>query len=115
MRSLDDLRLSLSPAPDGGVMDLGILKSAVSRVEADGQFKDLMVGLSTQVLTPEAELERFVARFVERCVFAGVDRAALANTLVITGALMRSAIEGREAAATAMRAVAAGIYTDDSL
>lgn len=112
MRNLDDLRLSLSPAPGGGVMDVGVVKSAVGRAEADGQFADLMSELSEQFPTPEAELERFVARFAERCILAGIDQTALADTMIISGALIRTATEGREAAAATLRAVADGIGAD---
>lgn len=110
MRSLDDLRLSLAPAKGGGVIDVGLVKSAVDR--ASGGFTALMSNLSHQFPTPGEELERFVARFAHECLAAGIDPSALANTLVITGALIRTTHDGRDSTVASLRAVANGISSD---
>ncbi|GGA63925.1 hypothetical protein [Pelagibacterium lentulum] len=109
MRNLDDVRLSLAAGASGGVVDLGLVKSVVGRAAGDQGFADLMTRLGEALPTPGAELDTFVTRFSERCVLAGIDPSALADAMLVTGAMLKTMTEGRKEAAAALRATAEGI------
>jgi len=109
MRNLDDLRLSLIANASGSVVDLDIATSAVRRAERDEGFIQLMDLLSRAVPSEGVELDSFLTRFAENCISAGIAPDAMADAMLVTGAMLKTMAEGREAAASVLRATAEGI------
>jgi hypothetical protein len=109
MRNLDDLRLSLTPAAGGGIVDAGIVTGAAKRIQNDPMYKALQAEVSALFDPPHEQIVRLVGDFTELCIKGGANPSELSDILILTGAMVKTATDSRADTVSALRATADGI------